>query len=103
MDNSELNTKIENTLNSIDSIKSAEANPFLYSKILKRINETEHPSVKFKISHSFVWKLAAVFLFLITINFLVLFSYSGKQSETKTNSFQNFLNEYSIINQTYNY
>jgi hypothetical protein len=101
MDNNELNTKIENTLNSIDSLKTAEANPFLYSKIMNRIKEAEQPSVKF--SHSYVWKLAVVFLFLITVNFLVLISYSGKYKESKTDSFTTFLNEYSIINQTYNY
>lgn len=58
------NKKIDEVLNSLDGIKSAEANPFLYSRILNKIQTSAKEYTPAKI----IWLAAASFLLLLFLN-----------------------------------
>ena len=59
---------INEVMNSLDDVKSAEANPFLYTRILSKISSgnVEHTPLKL------VWLAAASFLLLVMLNFSII-------------------------------
>ncbi|MCE3280657.1 MAG: hypothetical protein K0S44_2848 [Bacteroidetes bacterium] len=58
------NKKIEDVLNSLEGIKSTEANPFLYNRILSKIQASGKEYTPAKI----IWLAAASFLLLLFLN-----------------------------------
>jgi hypothetical protein len=91
---------INNILESASEIKESEPNPYLYSKILNRINQTENktrPGLKYKLR----W-VAAISL-VIAINVSAFFIYKLKiHKQNEAIAIESLSNEM-ISNTTYNY
>ena len=61
--------KIGDTLNSLDRLQRAEANPFLAAKIRHRLQEAGHePAVPAQWS----WRLAVVMVIFLVLNFITV-------------------------------
>jgi hypothetical protein len=93
--------EIEMTLNSTDGIGRAEVNPFLYTKIVSRISETERAEKKFN------FKLAlGIVITCMIINlaaFLFIPQYTDSTYYTREYQIESFASEYSSINNFYFY
>jgi hypothetical protein len=88
------NKKIEDVLNSLDGIKSAEANPFLYSRILNKIQETSREYTPAKI----IWLAAASFLLLLFLNISAVRKVMTNKNESMYQS-ENTVSGYNLINE----
>ncbi len=94
MKEEEVNKKIEDILNSVDYINSAEANPFLLTRVIEQIKT--YPNIH--IQPIKVWQITAVLMFLITVNIGIIF-FSGKNnSKVEENTSSEYFTNYS-----YNY
>lgn len=81
MKNKNINSEIEKTLNSLDNLQKAEANAFLYDKVIMKLQNKEAKVVS--IAPRLVWQAAACFAVLITLNIFV-WTRSANTTETKT-------------------
>jgi hypothetical protein len=97
--------KIEKTLNSMENIHPAKANPFLYEKIRNRMNEKN--KVK-SAGRGFVFAAALTIIAVLILNISALKNYSDKtaitfdQTTTKQD-ITSFAKEYYNLNSTYSY
>lgn len=82
---------INEVMNSLDDVKSAEANPFLYNKILNKLGSGEIEYTPMKL----VWLAAASFALLAVLNFQVLKKTSGANNRTEV---QEIANAYNLVN-----
>ena len=84
---------VNEVMNSLDDVKSAEANPFLYTKILAKINSgnTEYAPAKL------VWLAAASFALLILLNFTIIKS-SNNSSKRENAEVQTLAKGYDLMN-----
>lgn len=83
---------INEVMNSLDDVKSAETNPFLYNKILSKMNTVkEEPT-----SNKLVWLMAASFAILVALNFQAIKTSSSSKNE-KTDVEQ-IANAYNLVN-----
>lgn len=73
MKNQDFHTKIEETLNSLESIRRAEANPFLLTRVLEQMRCGAVELVK----PSLIWQAALSFVLVIGIN-ISIGMYSAK-------------------------
>jgi hypothetical protein len=85
MKNSKAEEQIDLTMQSIKGIHRAKANPFLYQKVMARINNnTEEPETNL----NSVWNLKYAFLIIafIILNIFTIAKFSGENtlSENKT-------------------
>ena len=62
------NNKIEEILNSLDGIQRTEANPFLYEKVMARLEKGDAAVIS--IAPRIIWQAAACFVVLISLNVL---------------------------------
>jgi hypothetical protein len=72
--------EINEILNSLQNMQKAEAGPFLYNKVMNRINVMKEESAPVK----FVWLAAASFVLLILFNFRTVktrMDYSSERAE----------------------
>jgi len=85
---------INEVMNSLDDVKSAEANPFLYNKILNKIGSgaLEYTPIKL------VWLAAASFALLVVLNFSIIKKSDSAQSNSK-NEVETLANSYQLINE----
>jgi len=81
---------INEIMNSLDNVKSAEANPFLYNKILNKIGSgaLEYTPIKL------VWLAAASFALLAVLNFQAM----KKTGSTNRTEIQEIANVYNLVN-----
>ncbi len=94
--------KIEKTLESLNGIKRAEANPFLFAKIKSGLNVKG--AGKSPVSRT-VFAAALAAIAVIVINVAVWTSYAGavKQQTNGNEDITSFAKEYFNSNSTYNY
>jgi hypothetical protein len=89
--------EINEVLNSFDGIKRAEPSPFLYNRILSRIDINVRPAPA-----KLIWLAAASFVLLIVLNFQALKtirSFSGAKTEV-----QEIASGYQLLNtNSFNY
>ena len=112
-----LNRKIEETFKSIEGIKKAEANPFIYNKIVGRIGSKKTKEA-FKIKqNAYILRFAVMLIAALLLNVYTYFTYSKSENTyNKTLSAYNekinnereanlksFAKEYSLTGTTYNY
>ena len=89
--------KVAETLQSLDSMQQAEANPFLYSKILNRLQQVNNP-----VQQQWAWRLAMVLSIVAIANIFTLFHDDDAVEKTGANDAARVATEYSIsISQTY--
>lgn len=88
---------IQETLNSVDCIKRADANEDLYDKVMQRSQKREAKIMSIK--PQLVWRVAASITLLIGLNVFTLLS-QHSQKENKNGESNTFATEYfSYINQ----
>lgn len=98
--NNNINIKVEETMNSIEEIERAGADPFFIDGIKKRIPHAIESNRK----GGNMWKLAAVLVFLICVNVFSILNYLLATSEyTRTAAIQTLANEYFYNYTTYDY
>ena len=71
---------IDDVINSLDGVQPAEANPYVYTKILSKINTAAAEYAPAKL----VWLAAASFILLLLLNFQVIRAVSSSSKNTKT-------------------
>jgi hypothetical protein len=92
----ETNKKVEETLASFDGIRRAEANPFIYERIVQRMQSSKE-SIS-AITPVMKWRLAAFAILLVGLNIFSLLHYKKNQKGVLPNQ-QPFATEYfSYIN-----
>ncbi len=104
MDNNKIKISVEETLNSLEGLKRAEANPYLYTRITERIADIERNRTR-KFSLEYGWKVLISFTIIVVINAFTLLMYiaRGSSEATTKQDITSFVEEYSIVNTTYNY
>ncbi len=90
------NNWIDDVMNSADRVKPAEANPFLYEKILNRMQATESKEVVF--TKRIILRLSLGFVLLLVLNLLSIKQYRSGRSGHLTQT--SVLSEYDF---SYNY
>ena len=92
---------INEVMNSLDDVKSAEANPFLYNKILSKISKVTPETVSMKL----VWLAAASIALLAILNFKIIKSEKSNQVQTaSTTETESWTKGYQLTNDnTINY
>ena len=85
---------INEVMNSLDDVKSAETNPFLYNKILSKISSGKMEYTPMKI----VWLAAASFALLVLLNFSIIKS-NNSASKNKSTEVQTLANSYQLLNE----
>lgn len=85
---------INEVMSSLDEVRSAEASPFLYNKILNRINSSKVEYTPAKL----VWLAAASFLILIVLNFQAIRTNDHSNSKSEKNSVQEIASQYNLLN-----
>ncbi len=83
---------INEVMNSLDDVKSAEANPFLYNKILNTLGSGEVEYAPMKL----VWLAAASFALLAVLNFQAM-KKTGSDSNIRT-EIQEIASAYNLVN-----
>lgn len=83
---------INEVMNSLDDVKSAEANPFLYNKILNKLGSGEMEYAPMKL----VWLAAASFALLAVLNFQAI-KKTGSGSNNRT-EVQEIASAYNLVN-----
>lgn len=82
--------QVEETLNSLDGMQRAEANPFLYSKIKSRLQ-----SAKEIVPQQLAWRMIAALVVVALLNVFTLRHFSEK-TESDNRGVESVANEYSI-------
>jgi hypothetical protein len=85
---------INEVMNSLDSIKSSEVNPFLYNRILKKIGSGNAEYAPMKL----VWLAAASFILLIALNFTII-RVANSSHGNKKNELQKLAADYQLLNE----
>lgn len=85
---------INEVMSSLDDIKSAEVNPFLYNRILTKISSGNAEYAPMRL----VWLAAASFVLLVTLNFKVISS-STSSSKNATTEAQTLASSYQLLNE----
>src|SRR5437016_14269609 len=98
--------KVEDTLNSIEGIKQAESNPFLYTKIQEKLNNKKILPVR---QNMLVLRFAVILIAALLLNIYTYFTYPESEKNTSNTTYnreenlKSFAKEYSITGSTYNY
>lgn len=101
MEEDKIKQQIDLIMESLESISRAQANPFLYEKIMNRMNEPS--GVKRIVDNRFSLNLKYVLtiLILIILNLFTIVQFSSDISKTeKKNIIEYFEEEYSLITKT---
>ncbi len=85
---------INEVMSSLDDVKSAEVNPFLYNKILSKIDSGKVEYTPMKL----VWLAAASFALLALLNFNIIKSSSSASKNTSV-EVQTIANSLQLINE----
>jgi hypothetical protein len=96
-----IESEVKKTLNSLDGISRAEVNPFLYTKIINKMEEAD------TVERRFNFKIAlGVVIVCIIINlaaYLYIPQYTDSVYYTREYQIKSFASEYSSINNFYFY
>jgi hypothetical protein len=85
---------INEVMNSLDDANSAEANPFLYDKILNKISSDNLEYAPMKL----VWLAAAAFTLLVVLNFKIIRSGNSSSKNISTEA-QTLASSYQLLNE----
>lgn len=93
--NKDLHNRIDETLNSLDGVQRAEANPFLYSKIKNRLERKET-----FVTPKLAWRMVVAVAVIALVNLVTIRHFQSEKSNS--NGAEMVANEYSIsLPQTY--
>ena len=95
--NKDLHSRIEETLNSLDDMQRAEANPYLYSKIRNQLQ-----GQKEFIPKALAWRMIMALVIVALVNVFTIRHFSSQSTSSDKNGAELVANEYAIeIPQTY--
>ena len=86
MEKKDIQNEIEKTLNSLGGLQKAEANAFLYEKVMSRLEKPEAKVVS--IAPRIIWQAAACFAALVVLNVFV-WTRSAETNETAKTKTEN--------------
>lgn len=86
--------RINKVMNSLENIQQAEASPFLYAKIIHKVNNRIEAYAPAKL----VWLAAASFALLLFLNFQALRSTKTSNTTTSSSDIEQLANGYQLIN-----
>ena len=93
---------VDETLNSLDAVERAEANPFLYTKIEQRLKNRYEPSGSYQ--RKLMPVLAVALVLFISVNVVSYFKVSttdvSSTSKSASSGIENFANEYNLSEET---
>jgi hypothetical protein len=93
---------VDETLNSLDGVQRAEANPFLYTKIEQKLKNRYEPSASYQ--RKLMPVLAVALVLFISLNVVSYFKVSTNDSNATSvksgNEIENFANEYNLSEET---
>jgi hypothetical protein len=92
-------TLVENTLKSLDNIQRAEASPFLYGKVMHRLQQNIKPKQVYSTRFVVRFALAAVVLFATNVFTVKQWENKRKIKYTDQESIQNMFNIYFDVEQ----
>lgn len=92
----EKDKKIEEILNSLDTIKRAEAPDFFYTRLKARMEKETEVAVKKHWVLRPVYTFAALILLLVVNTFILLKNEGVKQTETNIDPMQSIAAEYNL-------
>jgi hypothetical protein len=102
MEQKELNTIIERTMDSIEGIQPASTDTSFTEKILTGVSQ--YKNVNSKGSAGSMWKLAAICIIIVFLNVFAIFSYeSNAQQYTRESGLMSLAEEYLINTTSFNY
>lgn len=94
MDTKDLNSRIEQTLAGLDGMKRAEANPFLFTRVMEQM-KMPAPGIFKRVA---IWQMASCMLFVLGLNlaigFYVYNSNSGSEQPNESAYFNNHIYTY---------
>lgn len=101
MKKEDIQHKVEEVMQSLDGVQSAEANPFLYSKVMNRLQNKNVSTRKFlRLS----WELAFAMILFTGLNIAAFFYFKQDDTQNDDNgSITSLANEYTINSNNYNY
>lgn len=90
--------QIDKTLNSLDGIRRAQANPFLYQRIRQRMDTARS---EIRIKPALAWRMAAACLLLAALNVISWGRLNNREQAGSTSAFQQIYGEYIYSNSIY--
>ena len=94
MENKDLHSKVEQALRSFDQIKRAEANPFLFTRVIEKMQQPAPGILKPWV----VWQLATSMVIIIGLNIGIgLYAFNKKTTtgrQTESRYFTNHIYNY---------
>jgi hypothetical protein len=85
--------RIDEVMNSLDGIRGAEANPFLYTRIMNKVETAAREYTPARL----VWLAAASFAVLILLNLTAIKSITKGESATSSD-FKSVASSYNLMN-----
>jgi len=92
------NEQIDKTLNSLDGIRRAPANPFLYQKIRQKLDNSR---AEIRVSPAVAWRMVAACLLLAVLNVISWGRWNKIEKASSTSVFQQVYGEYIYSNSIY--
>lgn len=89
----EIERQIDDTLNSLAGIKSAEPRPFFQTRLEARMQQRYAPLPKFMAKPAFVWSFLAL---IVVINVGVILRYGQKSVKLEPQDASSFAQEYGL-------
>jgi hypothetical protein len=101
MKKEDIQHKVEEVMKSLDGAERAEASPFLYSKVMNRLQNKNVSTRKFlRLS----WELAFAMILFTGLNIAAFFYFKQDDTQSDDNgSVTSMVNEYTINSNNYNY
>jgi len=85
--------RIDEVMSSLDSIRKAEPNPFLYTRIMNKVEAAQSEYTPARI----VWLAAASFALLVLLNLTAIRSISSRESASNSD-FKSVASSYNLMN-----
>jgi hypothetical protein len=101
MKKEDIQHKVQEVMESLDGVQRAEANPFLYTKVMNRLQNKSASTRKFlRLS----WELAFAMILFTGLNIAAFFYFKQDDTQNDDNgSITSLANEYTINSNNYNY
>ncbi|MDI3318483.1 hypothetical protein [Pinibacter soli] len=101
MKKEDIQHKVEEVMQSLDGAERAEASPFIYSKVMNRLQNRSVSARKFlRLS----WELAFAMILFTGLNIAAFFYFNQDDNQNDDNgSITSLANEYTINSNNYNY
>ena len=95
--------EINLTMQSIDGIKRADVNPYLFNKVMSRINENDETSVASNRGFRLAFVMLTLFIVVNIFTIFMIQKSSNQNTYTREQNINNITYEYFLTNPTNSY